>query len=129
VPLFNGKDRTGWYVESGSDRQWEVEGNAIVGRSTDWTARSYLLSTKEYSDFTIRFEFMVGPESNGGVVLRAFQGEKLPARYGNFTHWHPVVKLTDSVKFPNEPLGTTHWVKDDKEGCRPTEVIRLPPGE
>jgi formylglycine-generating enzyme required for sulfatase activity len=130
VPLFIGKDLTGWSVDQGDAKQWSVEGNAIIGRSLNAATRSYLLSTKEeYADFTLRLEFKVEPGSNGGIVVRGFEGEKMPTRDGQFTHWHPVVKLTDPAKFPKEPSGTSHWVKDDKEFGKPIENPQLGVGE
>jgi hypothetical protein len=127
VPLFNGKDLTGWHVESGDARQWAVEGDAIVGRSADYRTRNYLLSNREYADFTLRLEFMVDPGSSGGIALRAFEEEKLPYRNG-FVPEHPLIKLTDTVKWPNDVPGSAHWVKDDRWGTKPTENPPLSAG-
>jgi predicted peptidase len=127
VPLFNGKDLAGWYVESGDVGQWTVEKDAIVGRSAHWSKRNYLLSNKDYADFTIQFEFMIEAGGYGGVALRAFEGEQMPLRNGRVFE-HPLIKLSDSAKFPDEPSGTTKWVKDDKEASRPAEDPKLSTG-
>src|SRR5262249_39083300 len=52
VPLFNGKDLTGWHVESGDRARWAVEDGAIVGKSSDGLKRNYLLTDRDYDDFT-----------------------------------------------------------------------------
>jgi hypothetical protein len=44
VSLFNGKELTGWYVENGDARQWVVEGDAIIGRSANFSTRNYYYS-------------------------------------------------------------------------------------
>jgi hypothetical protein len=122
--LFNGRDLTGWQVESGDARQWSVEGGAIIARSTDYRTRNYLLSTRDYADFTLRLEFMLDPGSGGGVVLRGRDGEKIVEDCCD----HPVLKLTDPAKFRDYCSGTTHFLKDYKQHCRPTEDLKLPAG-
>jgi hypothetical protein len=65
VPLFNGKDLTGW-----------------VGHTTGYTARDgkivvlpnvgggNLYTEKEYSDFVLRFEFKLTDSANNGIGIR-----------------------------------------------------------
>jgi hypothetical protein len=85
-----------------------------------------LLSTKEYADFILRFDFMVDPGSHGGIALRAVEGEEVPGEGGKMYFEHPMIKLSDSAKFPKFPLGTTHWLKDDRFDGKPAEVPPLP---
>jgi hypothetical protein len=122
--LFNGKDLKGWHVESGAPRQWSVEGGAIVARSGDYRTRNHLLSDKDYADFTLRLEFRLDPGSGGGIVLRGLEGEKIVDACCD----HPVLKLTDPATFRDYCSGTTHFLKDDKQYCRPTEDLKLPAG-
>ncbi len=130
VSLFNGKDLTGWYVENGDARQWGLEGDAIVGRSAGYKTQNWLLSTKEYANFTLQLEFMIDPGGNGAIVLRGIDGEKLTnPPNGNLVVGHPMIKLTDSTKFTSYPLGTTHWLKDDRLDGKPNEVPQLATGE
>jgi formylglycine-generating enzyme required for sulfatase activity/tRNA A-37 threonylcarbamoyl transferase component Bud32 len=126
VSLFNGKDLTGWYVENGDARQWGLEGDAIVGRSANSQTRNYLLSSKEYADFALSLEFMIDPGGNGGLAIRALEGDKMPFPNGNYFADHPMIKLTDSAKVPNFPLGTPLWLKDDRIDGRPDPVPQLP---
>jgi hypothetical protein len=122
--LFNGKDLTGWHVGSGDPRQWKVEGGAIVARSVDYRTRNYLLSARDYTDFTLRFEFLIEPGSGGGVVLRALDGEKIVDENCD----HPVLKLTDPATFRDYSSGTTHFVKDANQHCRPIRDLKLRAG-
>jgi hypothetical protein len=123
--LFNGRDLTGWYVESGNARQWAVKGGAIVARSADYRTRNYLLSKKEYADFTLRLEYKVDPGGGGGVVIRALPGEKIVSTVDVD---HPVLKLNDPGKFPDYWTGTTHFVKDARQYIRPAKDLKLPAG-
>jgi hypothetical protein len=119
--LFNGKDLTGWYVESGDARQWQVEAGAIAARSGDYKTRNYLLSARDYADFTLRFEFRLDPASGGGVVFRAFHGEKIVDASCD----HPILKLTDPAAFKDYCSGTTHFARDGQQHCRPTRDLNL----
>jgi serine/threonine protein kinase len=129
VPLFNGKDLTGWSVEHGNAAQWAVEESAIVGRSDGPRQFTFLLFDREYADFILRVEFMLEDDSSGGIAVRAFDGERVPSEKGNLILSHPLIRLST---FPNEALGTTHWVKKDdtdrKTNRQPAETLPLPAG-
>ena len=65
IPLFNGKDFSGWM---GATDQYRVEEGMIVlpqGRG------GKLLSEKEYDNFVLRFEFKLTPGANNGLAIRA----------------------------------------------------------
>ncbi len=128
--LFNGKDiSTNWSVETGLASQWKAEDEAIVGKTDGYPTRSYLLTTKDYADFILRLEYKVDPESGGGLTFRTIDDEKLPLGSGQVIADHPLIKLTDPAKFPDEPSGTTYWVKDDKTYCKPVEDVKAAAGE
>ncbi|HLN30627.1 MAG TPA: protein kinase, partial [Gemmataceae bacterium] len=125
VPLFDGKSLAGWQKDGGDERQWQVEDGAIVGRCNVWAERGYILSEKEYGDFGLRFEFTVEDRgTSAGVTFRAVPGESLPFPDGQLQFEHPLLKLAEG-----RILGTTHWVKDDKAGCPPTQAVDLAVGE
>ena len=128
-PLFNGKELTGWYVESGDARQWTVEG----GRSSARRPRSEVGTTccPPRSTPTSRFapNSWSIPEVAAGLHSRAAEGEMLlPAKNGKRIADHPLVILSDPAKYPTIPSGTTHWVKDDKTYCQPIENLHLAAG-
>ncbi len=62
VPLFNGKDLTGW---EGDTKGYVAEDNMIVCRPG-----GNLYTAKEYSDFVMRFEFKLTPGANNGLGIR-----------------------------------------------------------
>ena len=70
IPLFNGKDFTGWEQHSGK-AEYRVEDGAVVGKTVAGTGNSFMCTTKEYGDFVLEFEFKVAKEMNSGVQFRS----------------------------------------------------------
>ncbi len=67
--LFNGTDLTGW---DGDPALWSVQEGVLVG-STDarpLTQNSFLVSTREYSDFVLRFDVRLR-NGNSGMQFRS----------------------------------------------------------
>jgi hypothetical protein len=79
TPLFNGRDLAGWTVKcKPADRDkgfWRVEEGAIVADSLGRKGHDYvwLVTDREYSDFTLRLRFQAFRESpgNSGVQVRS----------------------------------------------------------
>jgi hypothetical protein len=69
VPLFNGKDLTGWEMkQSKGDIKdfWSVKEGILTARAgTGW-----LSTTKEYGDFVLRVEWRIFEGGNSGVFIR-----------------------------------------------------------
>ena len=72
VPLFNGKNLDGW---QGATDVYVVEDGKLVcrkhGPGEQESTHQNLFTTKEYADFTLRFEFKLEPGANNGVAVRA----------------------------------------------------------
>ncbi|MBN1361900.1 MAG: DUF1080 domain-containing protein [Sedimentisphaerales bacterium] len=77
VPLFPQDGvPNGWVVRSWSDVNqpvdpctvWTVKEGILHGSTPRGT---WLMSEKQYGDFTLRFEFKLGPQGNSGCALRA----------------------------------------------------------
>jgi predicted Ser/Thr protein kinase len=73
--LFNGKDLEGWTVEYGEPRIWQIENGTLACIAGDWKDRSYLLTTRQYASYILRFEFQLEADSAAGVVIRGIPGE------------------------------------------------------
>jgi 3-keto-disaccharide hydrolase len=72
VPLFNGKDLTGW---EGDAKTWRVVDGCIVGGSLDQQVprNEFLCTTKTYGDFELKVKFkLLGDraKANAGVQFR-----------------------------------------------------------
>jgi hypothetical protein len=69
VPLFNGKDLTGW---EGDAKLWIVEDGVLIGRSPGIKYNDFLATTKTYGDFILRFQVkLVDDKGNSGVQFRS----------------------------------------------------------
>ncbi|GAB4220486.1 MAG: DUF1080 domain-containing protein [Acidobacteriota bacterium] len=68
VPLFNGKDLTGW-VEVGKEK-WEVVDGVIHGQGVT-EEYGYLRTEKKYSDFHLFLRFKCLADGNSGVYFHA----------------------------------------------------------
>ncbi|MGL6094715.1 MAG: 3-keto-disaccharide hydrolase [Fimbriiglobus sp.] len=73
VPLFNGKDLTGW--EGDTEKTWRVEDGAIVGGSLDAVVprNEFLATAKTYDNFELTVKFQLLGErvrANAGVQFR-----------------------------------------------------------
>lgn len=63
LPLFNGRDLTGWKTHSKQPGNWQVEGNAIVGRGP---RSSHLYSERDdYENFHLRAEMKLSGGDSG----------------------------------------------------------------
>jgi formylglycine-generating enzyme required for sulfatase activity/serine/threonine protein kinase len=119
VPLFNGKDLSGWTIDRDDKNGWSVEDGVIFARGVNWRTLNYLLTDREYSDYVLRFEFSFERGASSGVAVRALPGEKVPfAPPGVKLTFkstklidHPLVKLIESPE-PNEQTGTMFSVLD-----------------
>jgi hypothetical protein len=67
IPLFNGKDLTGWHEDKpGESPVWRVENGLLVRPDRG----PELINASKFEDFKLHVEFNCGPTSNSGVYLR-----------------------------------------------------------
>ena len=74
--LFDGRTTTGWrnFKQKGVDAGWKVQEGALV--CIDPKATSDLVSTGEYADFDLSFDWRIAPKGNSGVYYHVLeQGE------------------------------------------------------
>lgn len=68
VPLFNGKDLTGWKTYESKPDIWVVEKDMLVCKGT---GGGWLGTERDYANFVLRLEYRLIPAGNSGVYLRA----------------------------------------------------------
>jgi len=68
TPLFDGQSLAGWELVGGGGRGYVVEDGCIVAPKD---GGGNLFTTRDYSDFILRFEFWTEPGGNNGVGIRA----------------------------------------------------------
>jgi hypothetical protein len=67
VPLFNGKDLTGWKAY-GKAELWTVEDGKIVNTAS---GGGWLGTTRDYANYHLKLDYRLKPGGNSGVYLRA----------------------------------------------------------
>ncbi|WP_422931047.1 family 16 glycoside hydrolase [Singulisphaera sp. PoT] len=74
VPLFNGKDLTGW---EGDKKLWSAKDGILTGTSPGLDHNDFLATEQSYGDFVLKLTFrLTGQEdSNSGVQFRS---ERIP---------------------------------------------------
>ena len=75
IPLFNGKDLTGWTVRG--DAEWKVENGTIIGQN----GKGHLYAAPVLKDLEVRGEFRVsnlGGGANSGLYFRANEPKDNP---------------------------------------------------
>jgi hypothetical protein len=73
IPLFNGKDRTGWNLQKPADSSplspgFEVIDGELVTRSSG--SGNDIYTEKSYSNFILQLEFLLSDVGNSGVFIR-----------------------------------------------------------
>ena len=118
VPLFNGRDLSGWHVEG--TEAWSAKDGVLEcsGEGGGW-----LRSDAHYRDFVLRLEYKVGKGANSGVFLRstlegdpAFTGMEIQVLddYGEPPDKHSQGSLYDAVApavNPSKPAG--EWNQEE----------------
>jgi hypothetical protein len=67
IPLFNGKDLTGWKMDKpDSASVWKVENGALISPGNG----PELINDSKFEDFKLHVEFNCGENSNSGIYLR-----------------------------------------------------------
>ena len=120
VSLFDGQTLSGW---QGATEHWTAEDGKLVYRASK-PARSSrdllglkLMSTKQYSDFVLRFEFNLTNRANNGVAIRApLEGD--PAFVGM------EIQIIDTPRWKNLKRYQVHG---SIYGVVPAETGRLNP--
>jgi hypothetical protein len=69
IPLFNGRDLTGWTVHG--TELWYVESGELVCESGPDAAYGYLSTDQTFRDFDLTVEFRQEADGNSGVFFRS----------------------------------------------------------
>jgi serine/threonine protein kinase len=119
VPLFNGKDKTGWRAHPKQPGNWRVEKGILIGSGP---AVSHLYSRRgDYKNFHLRVKARINDGGNSGLYFRTRFGPLLPP---NNPVWpqgyeaqiystplrgqqqtgslHNIAKVTEQLHKPNE---------------------------
>jgi WD40 repeat protein len=70
VPLFNGRDLSGW--EPVGTGRWIIENGTL--RTLGKDGPGWLATERDYDDLELELEYRLGPRGNSGVFVRAWTG-------------------------------------------------------
>ena len=71
VPLFNGKDTTGWHLrKADGHNSWKVEDGILKNTVNEGEHGTDLVTDKKFKNFTVKYEYLVPDNSNSGFYLR-----------------------------------------------------------
>jgi hypothetical protein len=74
VTIFNGKKFDGW--EMVGDANWRIEdGSAVADKGN-----GFLVTQKDYKNFSLRAEFWVGPDANSGIFVHCTDAKKIGSK-------------------------------------------------
>ena len=110
VPLFNGKDTTGWHLRrKDGHNSWTVADGVLKNTVNPGEHGTDLVTDKKFWNFTVRYEYQVPDDSNSGFYLRGrheiqilgdFKSGK-PAKGGNGA----IYNQTAPSEFASKPGG------------------------
>lgn len=78
-PLFNGHDLTGWTLKRANRKGYHVEQGKLVCPAD---GGGFLFTEKEYSDFSLKFDFKLTKAANNGIAIRCPLVDQKPAYEG-----------------------------------------------
>jgi tRNA A-37 threonylcarbamoyl transferase component Bud32 len=119
VPLFNGKDLTGWVADGDcTASEWKTDTSAITIKGGPAKTWGFLLSKQDYTNFVLRLQFQQMTEgAKSGIVLRGVPG----TRFLNLPY-QCKVNLLDS-----NSTGAVLWGNDGKSYHDPAVPAKLKP--
>ena len=109
VPIFNGKDLTGW-TQKGGKAQYTVRDGEIIGTAVPGTPNSFLCTQKIYGDFILEYEYKCDNRLNSGVQIRSNAYEK------------DVTKKLDNGKTKKFPAGRVHGYQVEIDPNKPDRM-------
>ncbi|MDB4632092.1 DUF1080 domain-containing protein [bacterium] len=77
IDLFNGKNLDGWTQRNGT-ATYRVEGDSIVGKTSEGSPNSFLCTDKLYGNFELKFDVKVDSQLNSGVQIRSQTADGKP---------------------------------------------------
>ncbi len=101
ILLFDGKTTEGWRGYKGRDmKNWKVEPDGTLhctNKVNDKSIRCDLITTNEYENFELAWEWKITEASNSGVMFRVNENNPQPYMSG------PEYQMIDADKYPERP--------------------------
>lgn len=111
IPLFNGKDLTGWrLIETDAANGWSVKDGVLINRPDKNSGQHYgnLRTEKEFEDFNLTLEANVPKGGNSGIYLRGIYEVQVADSYGRAPDSHGLGGIYSRItptSLPAKPPG------------------------
>jgi len=95
--LFDGKTAEGWraYKGKGMPDKWHVEDGALILKPRSGKRGGDIVTTDQYDNFELAFEWKISPGGNSGVMYRVSEDEDAPFYTG------VEYQILDNAKHPD----------------------------
>ena len=121
VPLFNGKDLTGWKTHPKHPGEWRVENGVLIGKAPPKWKTILHTERADFKDFHLRVEARGSLKSSGGVGVRSADGGHL-GYVANISGVFPPTVIRVG--------GVAAYTDDNKAFTLPRLAdVNLPPGQ
>jgi hypothetical protein len=112
--LFDGKTTNGWTnFNENHISGWVVEDGCLVGQGLGGDIGGDIVSEKQYDNFILKWDWMLGPNGNSGVMYHLIEGEQYKAPYET----GPEYQIIEDDDFRN-PDGSQYVLEDwQKTAC------------
>lgn len=128
VPLFNGKDTTGWHLRrKDGHNSWSIADGVLKNTVNQGEHGTDLVTGKKFWNFTVKYDFQVPDNSNSGFYLRGrhelqilgdFKSGK-PSKSGNGA----IYNHTAPSEFASKPASEWQTVEATIIGNRITVIL------
>lgn len=128
VPLFNGKDTTGWHLRrKDGHNSWSVSDGVLKNTVHPGEHGTDLVTDRKFWNFTVRYEFQVPDNSNSGFYLRGRHEIQI---LGDFKKGQPtkggngaIYNQTAPNEFASKPGGEWQTAEATMIGNRITLIL------
>ena len=123
--LFNGENMEGWRTYKGHENDsWEVVDGTLHCKSDEAAKkRADILTTDQYADFELSFDWKIAPGDNSGVIYRATEEFDQPYLSG------PEYQVIDDKNYPDDLTPTQTSGSNYDMHAAPEDKPINPPGQ
>jgi hypothetical protein len=110
ILLFDGKSTEGWKnFNDETVSGWIVEDGCLVGLGLGGDIGGDIVSTTEFENFILKWDWKLGPNGNSGVMYHVLEGEKYHAPYETGPEYQLIED--DDFRENGEPYPLEDWQK------------------
>lgn len=127
-PLFNGVDLSGWRLRNPAGKaSWSAQNGMLVNAIGKDEHGTDLVTENKFSNFVVRYEYMVPPGANSGFYLRGRHEIQILDDYQegktSITSNGSFYNFAAPLQFASKPAGQWNTVEATMNGNRATVIL------